>query len=137
MAKILVVDDEKSILFSFASILEDAGYKVFSAENQNEAMEILNKDQPDVAIIDRLLGPNNGMDLVDHINIEHPFCITILISAYPSFESASEGFKHNLFAYLQKPVKRETLCTTAEKAVTKSKEVKLFIKEIKSRGHPS
>ena len=129
--KILIVDDEKSIRFSFASILKDAGYEVFSAENQLDAMDILSANELNVAIIDRLLGPHNGMDLVDYINREHSFCITILISAYPSFESASEGFKHNLFAYLQKPIKRETLCTTVKKAVSKGEEIKKLYNQIK------
>lgn len=122
MAKILIVDDEESIRLSFASILQELGYEIFTATNQSDAVAILNSNRIDVAIVDRLLGSENGMDLVEYIKKECPFSTKILISAYPSFDSASEGFKHGLFAYLQKPVKVKELCETVERAIAKSEE---------------
>ncbi len=122
MAKILIVDDEESIRLSFTLILKDAGYEVFTAENQTDAIAILRANRVAVAIVDRLLGPCDGMELVEYINKGHPLCTTILISAYPSFQSASEGFKHRLFGYLQKPVKKKELCETIKNAVSNSNE---------------
>ncbi len=130
MAKVLVVDDEKSIQFSFALILADEGYEVFKAENQFEALAILRSNEIDVAVVDRLLGAFNGMDLIEYIKKTHSLCTTILISAYPSFKSASEGFKHGLFAYLEKPVKKNELCKTVEGAVKNSKERQAIYNEI-------
>ena len=122
MARILVVDDEESIRLSFSIILTDLKYDVITAAGIIEAKDILESNQFDVAVIDRILESDNGMDLVKHLNIIQPFCTTILISAYPNFESASEGFKNKLFAYLKKPVQRVKLIDTIEAAVINSKE---------------
>ena len=122
MAKILVVDDEESIRLSFSIILTDIKHDVITAADIIEAKDILESNQFNVAVIDRILESDNGMDLVKHINITQPFCTTILISAYPNFESASEGFKNKLFAYLKKPVQRVKLIDTIGAAVVKSKE---------------
>ncbi len=124
MTKVLIVDDEESIRFSFSSILKDEGYEVISADHPIVARSILNANKFDVAVIDRLLITENGMDIVEFINEAQPCCTTILMSAYPNFKSAAEGFKHNLFAYLQKPVKKNELCSIVEKASLKSLEKK-------------
>lgn len=136
MAKILIVDDEKSIRLSFASILEDAGYEICTAEEKLGAMAKLSKGDFEVALIDRLLRYENGMDLVEYVNRNHPFCTTVMMSAYPSFQSASEGYKHNLFAYLEKPVKREELCETVSGAVKNSMEKREMFYELKMIGRP-
>jgi DNA-binding NtrC family response regulator len=122
MKKILIVDDEETILFSFERILTKAGYEVMKAGNLIEAKAILASNLFNVAIVDRLLGADNGLDLVADINKEQIFCSTILISAYPTFQSASDGFKHGLFDYLKKPVKRDELCRTVDAALKKNKE---------------
>ncbi|WP_457553930.1 response regulator [Desulfobacula sp.] len=126
MARVLVVDDEESIRLSFSTILAGIKHDVITAADIIEAKDILESNQFDVAVIDRILTSNNGMDLVN-INITQPFCTTILISAYPNFESASEGFKNNLFAYLQKPIQRVNFIDTVRDAVINSKEkLKLY-----------
>lgn len=122
MTKILIVDDEENIRFSFSMILTDAGYEVIESGSLMDAKSILASNQFDVAFVDRLLESHNGMDLVDCINKMQPFCTTIFISAFPDFKSASEGFKHNLFAYLQKPVKKSELLSMVEAATQNTKE---------------
>jgi signal transduction histidine kinase len=126
MARVLIVDDEESIRLPFAAILTGIKYDVMTAADLIEAKDILASNLFDVALIDRILESHNGMDLVKHINFIQPFCTTILISAYPNFESASEGFKNNLFAYLQKPIKKEELLSAVKAAAQKSKEKQQF-----------
>ncbi len=136
MARVLVVDDEESIRLSFSTILTGIQYDVITATDIIEAKNILESNQFDVAVIDRILASNNGMDLVKYINRTQPFCTTILISAYPNFESASEGFENNLFAYLKKPVKRIKLIDIVGAAVIKSKEkLKSYNHEQQLIGH--
>jgi len=119
MSKVLVVDDEESIRFSFEKILTDAGHTVVVASNLTYAKAILGADQFNVAVIDRILGAQNGMDIVKHIHETQPLCSTILISGFPSFKSASQGFKYNVAAYLTKPVKKAQLCQAVEDAAEK------------------
>ncbi len=55
MTKVLIVDDEENIRFSFGSILNDAGYDVIKVGHFVEAKSIISANRFDVAIIDRLL----------------------------------------------------------------------------------
>lgn len=121
MPDVLVVDDEESIRFSFDRILSDAGYRVYTAEHETRAWEVLSSREMDVAIVDRILGNGqNGIDLVKKIREKSPFCETILVSGYPTFESAAETMGHGVFAYLAKPLKRKQICEKVAGAVEKS-----------------
>lgn len=120
MRKVLIVDDEENIRFSFGSILTDAGFDVVAAANLNEAKEILDATRLDVALVDRLLESDDGMMLVEHINKVQPGCTTIVVSAFPTFKSASLGFDNKIFAYLEKPVRKTKLCKTVKAAAQNS-----------------
>jgi CheY-like chemotaxis protein len=102
MTRVLVVDDEDNIRVFFEKILTNAGDDVIKAAHLIDACGIPGSNQFDVAIIDRLLSPHNSMDLIKHINKIQPFCTTILMSAFPNFESASERLKHDLFIDCQR-----------------------------------
>ncbi len=121
MPRVLVVDDAESIRFSFRKILSRAGYDVIVASHMIDAKAILPANEFDVAIIDRLLESFDGIDLIKHIKIVQPYCETILVSAYPTFKSASETLKLNAFAYLTKPVKKDELCQAVGEAVLKAR----------------
>ncbi|MCP4691057.1 MAG: response regulator [Desulfobacterales bacterium] len=120
MPRILVVDDEDSIRFSFRKILSRAGYDVIVASHMIDAKAILPANEFDVAIIDRLLENYDGIDLMKHIKRVQPFCETILVSAYPTFKSASETLDLDAFAYLTKPVKKNELCEAVGAAAAKA-----------------
>ena len=122
MPRVLVVDDEENIRFSYKRFLTDVGYEVSVAAHPIDARAILAANEFDVAIIDRILTDGqNGLDLIKHIRGAQPFCETILISAYPTFKSATETLKYEAFAYLTKPVKQEEVCQVVENAIRKSK----------------
>ena len=121
MINILIIDDEESIRFSLKNFLQNIGYEVRTATDIVKAKTILSGTKFDVAIIDRILtGGQNGLDLVKHIKETQPFCETILISAYPDFNSASEILKYEAFAYLKKPIKKKEFCITVKDAVKKN-----------------
>jgi len=121
MAKVLVVDDEESIRYSYQRFLSDAGYDVTLASGLHDAQSSLGGDNFEVAIVDRILGDGNGLELIKRIREVQPFCEPILISGNPSFESASETFQYEVFAYLSKPVVKKTLCQMVQDAAQKNK----------------
>jgi len=126
MRAVLIVDDEENIRFSFGSILTDAGFSIFTAANICEAKSILDSTRFDVAIVDRLLESDDGMTLVEHINRIQPICTVIFISAFPTFQSAAQGIDHQIFAYLEKPVKKLQLCKTVEAAARNTSKKRLL-----------
>ena len=106
--------------FTLDKCLKDAGYGVHTASGLSEAFAYLETNDFDVAIIDRMLANGeNGLDLLRFIQKSSPFCQTIMISAYPSFESAAEAVRHGNFAYLIKPVRQADILATVA-AATKS-----------------
>jgi PAS domain S-box-containing protein len=121
MVSVLIVDDEESIRFSYKKFLTDSGYDVAVASHFLEAKALLPANEFAVAIVDRILGDDNGMDLVKHIREAQPFCEPILISAYPSFESAIETLQYDVFAYLTKPIVKKKLCQAVDDAVRKNR----------------
>lgn len=126
MATVLIVDDEESIRFSYGLTLKDAGHRVVTTEYLDEAKEILETVQFDVVITDRLIRSHDGMELIEYINKNHPYCATILNSAYPGSLTVQEGSRHRVFAYLQKPLNVMKLCETVQFAARRSMEKQII-----------
>ncbi len=120
MTKVLVVNDKKNLRFSFTEKLADAGYDAVSAENRLEADNYLLEGRIDVAIIDCLLSNGqNCFEIAKYIKTIQPYCEIILISSYPTCDS--ESMKFEPFAYLNRPLKKETLCQMVMEAALKSR----------------
>jgi signal transduction histidine kinase len=94
-------------------------HEVFMAKNAEEANGIvLTERDLDVALVDRVFpGEKSGLDIVEFIRISQPLCQTVLMSGYPTFDSASEALRLSVFDYLTKPVTREMLSQVIDAAV--------------------
>jgi len=64
MSRIIIVDDEKTILLNLIAYLEDEGFDVIGAESAEQALELIVKENPDVGIIDLRLPEMNGNELI-------------------------------------------------------------------------
>lgn len=104
---ILVVDDEKPILQVLTRILRKYGYSVDTAETGREAIEKMNKQSYDLALIDLGLKDMRGLELLRIIGAHNPKMKKIIITGFTSEEkkARSEGAD----AYLVKPFKAEEL----------------------------
>ena len=79
--KILVVDDEEGMRYMCKSALERAGYRVSVAQNAQEALELLDKDEDyELVLTDLELPGFNGLELIREIKKKHPRCKTLLMS---------------------------------------------------------
>lgn len=115
-ANILVVDDEESIRFVLDTILSSEGYAVRTSRNLAKAREMISKSEFDVAIVDRILRDGeDGIDLLPELQTAQPFCQAILISAYPSYESAARAMNWNAAAYLSKPLEKAIILETVNR----------------------
>ena len=105
--KVLVVDDEACIRLSMEKLLAGAGFSVATAHDAETAGRKLGEQEFHVALVDLVLGNGQGgIEIIKQIKESQPFCQPILISGYPTFESAAETLKYETFAYLTKPVKK-------------------------------
>jgi CheY-like chemotaxis protein len=78
-------------------------YKVTAAEDGDEALELIKRQQYDLVLSDRHLSGGSGMRVIEYAQRLLPHCATVLYTAYPSYESVKEAFATGVDAYLVRP----------------------------------
>ncbi len=105
--KILVVDDEAIMRDSLRDWLNDSGYDVLTAGNGPEALELMSKEKPGVAVIDLVLPGSDGLDLLRKAKQLLPSIQVIIITAYSSVHTAIAAIKEGAYDYIEKPFSPE------------------------------
>lgn len=116
-ARILVVDDEKVLRFTFQEILSNAGYEAVGAVNYEDALIKLSSASFDIIFTDIVLGGKTGIDLLRELKRMGLLCPVIVITGFPEIETASEAVRLGAFDYLQKPVEQDALLKVAGTAL--------------------
>lgn len=125
-AKILIVDDDESIRNTVKIILEDEGYIVDLAGTGNEAIKMTQKMAYNVALLDIRLPDMEGVELLKLIKDNVPRTRKIMVTGYPSMQSAITALNKNADAYLVKPVDVEKLLNTVKDQLRQQEEEKTF-----------
>jgi len=115
--RILVVDDEHSIRYTFALFLDEAGYQATAVAGPDEALQALAGETVDLAFVDILLENTSGIDLMKQIKERSPATEVVIITGAPSVDTASEALRLGAFDYLVKPVGQEALLEAADIAL--------------------
>ncbi len=116
-SKILIIDDEKSLRFTFQRFLSDEGYDVDAAADYQEALQCIEREAYDVVFSDILLGDKTGIDVLREIKKQIPLCPVIMVTGYPNIETASEALRLGAFDYVSKPVVKKDLLQVARAAI--------------------
>ncbi|WP_339814379.1 sigma-54 dependent transcriptional regulator [uncultured Imperialibacter sp.] len=117
MAKILIVDDEKSIRSTLREILEYEKFKIDEAKDGEEGLEMLKQGSYDLVLCDIKMPKMDGLELLHKAmeeGIDAPF---IMISAHGTIDSAVEATKKGAFDFLQKPLDLNRLLVTLRNAL--------------------
>lgn len=109
---VLVVDDEQNFLNLLDWYLAKRGYEVRTALNGDDALKLVEKASPDLALIDIRMGPVNGLSLLDEIKQRLPEIKVIMMTGYPTADSRRQAFGKGAFAYFTKPVDLQELLET-------------------------
>jgi DNA-binding NtrC family response regulator len=109
MARILIVDDEQSMLEVLTIMLKREGHDVVTTTDGHEAVEIFEKEGSDVVITDLKMEPINGLDFLKTVRRVDPEAVVIMMTAHGSIENAVEAMKEGAFEYVTKPFKMEEL----------------------------
>jgi len=117
MAKILLVDDEPSILSVLSTLLKAEKYEVVTALGGEKAKEYLSQQEFDLMLSDIRMSPINGMDLLKLVHEQYPSTAVIMLTAYGSVETAIEALKLGAFDYITKPFKVDELLITVQRAL--------------------
>ncbi len=115
---ILVIDDEESLRNTFQFFLQNQGYNpVVTAATYEEALKEVTENHWDLVISDIVLGGNTGIDLLKRIRELGRSCPVVMITGYPTVETAAEAVRLGAFDYIPKPVEKEALLKTARLAL--------------------
>jgi two-component system response regulator HydG len=117
MARILVVDDEESILYTFESFLSDEGHEVLAARDYDEALRRISAADPDVVFSDIILGGKTGIDVLRAVKERGLTSPVVMMTGYPTLDTATEAVRLGAFDYVTKPVVQRVLLRIANMAL--------------------
>jgi two-component system response regulator PilR (NtrC family) len=115
-ARLLVVDDEESLLEFLALLFREQGYEVDTASSVAEARELVTRDY-DLCLCDVLMPDGNGLDLLREIKAAERPTAVVVMTAYTSTRSAIEAMKAGAFDYVSKPFDVEELKVVCQRAL--------------------
>ena len=110
--KILIIDDEDVLQDVLTSLLVKEGYDVLNARAGEEGLELLEREEVDLVLLDLMLPGLNGLEVLKRIRAEDPDQIVVMITAYSSIEGAIDAMREGAFHYIPKPFKNEEVLLT-------------------------
>jgi CheY-like chemotaxis protein len=113
---ILVVEDEDIMRESLVDWFSSEDHKVDAASDGDEALAEYNLDDYDVVVVDLKLPGRDGLSVLRDVRVKNPKLKVIIITAYPSVETAVEAMRHGASDYLAKPFEIEQLATSIRSA---------------------
>jgi DNA-binding NtrC family response regulator len=119
---VLVVDDDAVIRKTLSRILKTKGYYVLTVKTGKQAIAASKKRFFNVALIDVRLQDMEGTALIDKLKETEPRMIRIIVTGYPSMDSAIEAVNRNADGYLVKPIDVHELLAMIEKQLRKQRE---------------
>jgi two-component system, NtrC family, nitrogen regulation response regulator NtrX len=133
MAKILIIDDEKSIRKTLREILEYEKYQVDEAADGVEGLTLIQKEKYDIILCDIKMPKMDGIEVLDKVmqlSIDTP---VVMVSGHGNIETAVEAVKKGAFDFIAKPLDLNRLLVTIRNAMDKStlvKETKVLKKKV-------
>jgi len=115
--RILVVDDEYLIRWSLQQNLVEAGYEVVLAASAEEGIALMDREEPDLVLLDIQLPGMSGMDLLRTIKDHRPECVVIMVTATADLSVAVKAMKDGAFDYLPKPFNLDEVRMVVDKAL--------------------
>lgn len=118
--KLLLVDDDPSLLRLLTLRLEGEGYQVISADSAEAALPLLMKNSVDVVLSDLRMPGLDGMSLFDEIAKRYPGLPVVLMTAHGSIPEAVAATQRGVFGFLTKPLNTNELRDILQNAVHQS-----------------
>ncbi|MBK8032732.1 MAG: response regulator transcription factor [Chloroflexi bacterium] len=124
-ASILVVDDEAALRYSVSKTLQRVGYSVREASNGEDALDIIRGEMFDVVLTDIRMPPGlDGVELVRRIKDTDPDTVVILMTAYPSLNTAVEALRLGAHDYLIKPSSSVDIRASVQRGIERARSLK-------------
>jgi DNA-binding NtrC family response regulator len=115
--RILVVDDEYLIRWSLQQNLVEQGYDVLLAASAEEGLALMEREEPDLVLLDIQLPGMSGMDLLLGIKEQRPDCAVVMVTATSDLSVAVKAMKDGAFDYIPKPFNLDEVKMVVDKAL--------------------
>lgn len=117
--KILIVDDEPDFLWLTRNMLEEAGHTIIEAQDGESALRQFEKEMPDMVLLDYLLPGRDGLQVAVEMKDRVPSVPLVMITGYGEVKIAVNAMKAGIYDYVIKPVDKDDLLFTIERALEK------------------
>lgn len=116
--KILLIDDEVSILETLEMFFTEKGSQVFKAETGERGFALFCEHMPDIVIIDIHLPDGNGLEILNRIHSQGHLTKVIMITAYHDMETTIQAMKCGAFDYIHKPLDVDLVEEAIQRAIS-------------------
>jgi two-component system nitrogen regulation response regulator GlnG len=127
MDKLLVIDDEADVQYSFRRIFNLPGVELVGASSGEEGLRLVAKVDPDLVIMDIRLGGMNGLETLRRLRHMAPKVPVIMMTAYGTTQTAIEAMKLGAYDYLLKPFDVPRLKEIVGQALKASRDMKQMV----------
>lgn len=137
MAKILVIDDERSIRNTLKDILDFEGYTVVLAENGKQGLDVAVNGNFDLIFSDIKMPEMDGIELLNALHVAEVESPIVMISGHGNIETAVECIRAGAFDFIEKPIDLNRLLVTVKNALEKKnlvKETKVLRRKVQSKN---
>ena len=130
-AKILLVDDDDDFRWATGNILTAVGYHCIHALNGQEALDFVEKEIPDLVLMDYRMPGQNGLTVAAEMKQRIKAVPIIMITAYGEIDSAVKAMKMGVYDYVTKPADNNDLLFTIKRALEKQ-ELLLEVEQLRT-----
>jgi len=125
MPRLLVIDDEPSILHAFRRVFDEPGLELLTAESAAEGEMLVEQEHPDLVVLDLQLPDRSGLECFENIRRLDPKTLVIIITGHGTVETAIEATKLGAYDYLFKPLELTDLKQIVAKALRVSRLIRV------------
>lgn len=115
---VLLVDDEKKVLFLLTDALEEHGFNVKSTTIPSEALKIVEQEPIDAVVLDLVMPGINGIETLQSIKKKKSHIPVVMLSGHGTIEKAVKSVKLGAYDFLEKPVSSEKIAVCLKNAIT-------------------
>jgi two-component system nitrogen regulation response regulator NtrX len=136
--KILVIDDEKSILDSLAGILSDEGFIPICVDSAEEGLKLIKTEAVDLILLDIWMPGMDGIEALKQIKEDYPELKVIMISGHGTIETAVQATKIGAYDFIEKPLSYDKIVLAIKNGLRFSRlETENLILRQKANNKPS
>ncbi len=128
--KLLLIDDEADVHYSFKRLLEKEPIEILTADSPESGLKLAKAENPDLIVTDIRMGNRNGLDGLRELRLHNPKQIVIVMTAYGTSQTAIEAMKLGAYDYILKPfdipLLKALIARALQAALTQKTEVTTF-----------